>query len=61
MVPLEAHADLEVLFLGELRRLEDLTHPGGIHGHRFLHEHVLVLGHGVGEVLGPEAGGASRG
>ena len=55
VVPLQADADLEVLLLRGLGRLEHPPHARRVDGDRLLHEHVLALLDGVLEVLGPEA------
>ena len=46
----QAHAHLEVLFVGLLGQREHLARGGPVHGHGLLHEHVQPLLDGVGEV-----------
>ena len=56
MVALEAHADLEALATGLSGCRQDRADARSVRGHRLLHEDVAVLGDGVLEVTGTEAG-----
>ena len=57
VVPLESDDDLELLFVGHLRRLEAQPRPEAVDAHRLLHEDVLAGLDGRVEVERPEAGG----